>query len=1186
MNHRHVLSRLIHVVLLSLLFSVVVPATMGQANVKGQWSTLSYLMPINPVHAALLSNGKVLIVAGSGNCPPSQSGCPAGAPYGPANSSGAALWDPATGNITQFTLSWDMFCNGMVLLQDGRALIDSGTIQYDPFYGQPQVAVFDPATNTFTNVQSMAHGRWYPTVLTLGDGRVMAFSGLNETSATNTAVEFYTAGSGWSQQYPASWTPDLYPRLHLLPNGTVFYSGAQTTSKLFDPSTTTWNTNVATTIYGNFRTYGTSVLLPLTPGNNYDPQVVIMGGHSPATNTSEIIDMGAPTPAWQAGPNMSAGRIEMNAVILPDGRVLAVGGSVNDEDTSTASLNADLLGPDTSHPGQYIFSSAGANAYARLYHSVALLLPDATVWLAGGNPSRGTYVPQMEIYQPPYLFNSTGGLATRPSITGAPSSISYGNPFTVQTPDAASIAHAILVRNGTVTHAFGMDQREVEMSFTAGSGTLTVTAPPNGNIAPPGFYMLFVLNSSGVPSVARFVQVVASAPPPPGIAFVQGGSGPSTLQASNSSVAVAYASAQVAGDLNVVVVGWGDTTSSISSVTDSHGITYTLAAGPTSNTGLQQSIYYAKNIAAGSNTVTVKFNQAASYPDVRILEYSGLDASNPLDGKASAAGSGTTANSGAATTSSANELIFGAGTTGAQFSAAGSGFANRMINIYGNIAEDKTVTSTGNYSATATTSSSVWVMQVVTFRGSGQAAGPTVTAISPTSGTTAGGTAVTITGTGFLAGATVTLGGTAATNVNVVSGTSITATTPAHTAGAVSVVVTNSGGQSGSLNNGYTYTSSNPAPTVSTISPVTGPAAGGTAVTITGTGFLSGAGVTLGGTAATNVVVVSATSITAKTPAHAGGAVNVAVTNTDGQSGSLSNGFTYTNPAPTVTAISPVSGTTAGGTAVTITGTGFLAGASVTLGGTAATNVTVVSGISITATTPAHTAGAVNVVVTNTDGQSSTLSSGYTYSSASGGGISFVQGSSGPSTLQASNSSVAVAYPSAEVAGHLNVVVVGWGDTTSSISSVTDNRGNTYTLAAGPTTNTGLQQSIYYAKNIAGGSTTVTVKFNKAASYPDVRILEYSGANTSSPLDGKAAAAGSGTTANSGAVTTTSANELIFGAGTTGTQFSAAGSGFVNRMINVYGNIAEDKTVTSTGSYNATATTGSSVWVMQVVTFK
>src|SRR5439155_943750 len=233
-----------------------------------------------------------------------------------------------------------------------------------------------------------------------------------------------------------------------------------------------------------------------------------MGGHSPATNSTEIIDMGASSTAWQTGPTMSEARIEMNAVILPDGRVLALGGSVNDEDTTTASLNADLLGPDPQNAGKYIFSSAGANAYPRLYHSVVLLLPDATVWLAGGNPSRGSYVQQMEIYRPPYLFNSIGGLAARPSITSAPSSISYGNTFTVQTPDASNISHVVLVRNGTVTHAFGMDQREVEMSFTAGTGALTVTAPPNGNIAPPGYYMLFILNNSGVPSVATFVQVI------------------------------------------------------------------------------------------------------------------------------------------------------------------------------------------------------------------------------------------------------------------------------------------------------------------------------------------------------------------------------------------------------------------------------------------------------------------------------------------------------------------------------------------------------------------------------------------------------------------------------------------------------------------------------------------------------
>lgn len=497
---------LVHILLWWSLLSMLTTVALAQANVQGQWHTLSSTMPINPIHVALLGNGKVLVVAGSGNCPPSQSGCPSGAPYGPSNGSGALLVDPVSGQIiSQFSLSWDMFCNGMVLLQDGTALIDGGTIQYDPFYGQPQASIFNPATNTFSNTQNMAHGRWYPTLVTLGDGRVMAFSGLNETGGTNTTVEFYTMGLGWSTQYSAPWTPDLYPRLHLLPNGKVFYSGAQTTSKVFDPSTTTWNTNVATTNYSGTRTYGTSVLLPLTPANNYDPKVIIMGGGNPATNTTEIIDLGASTPAWKYGPNMSEARIEMNAVILPNSKVLALGGSVNDEDTSSLSLNADLY-----DPAGNTFSSAGANASQRLYHSVALLLQDATVWVAGGNPSRGTYNTTMEIYQPAYLFNADGTMATRPSITSAPTSVSYGNSFSVATPDAANISSVVLVRNGSVTHAFGMDQRAVGLSFTAGTSALTVTAPPNGNIAPPGYYMLFILNNSGVPSVATFVQVTAT----------------------------------------------------------------------------------------------------------------------------------------------------------------------------------------------------------------------------------------------------------------------------------------------------------------------------------------------------------------------------------------------------------------------------------------------------------------------------------------------------------------------------------------------------------------------------------------------------------------------------------------------------------------------------------------------------
>jgi hypothetical protein len=1056
---RRVYAYLGHGLVFSLLLSVMVPVTMGQANVQGQWSTLPNVMPINPVHAALLYNGTVLIVAGSGNCPPAQSGCPSGAPYGPANGSGAAIWDPASGNITQFTLAWDMFCNAMSVLPDGRVFINGGTIQYDPFHGELRSSVFDPSTNTFTDVQSMAHGRWYPTVTTLGDGRVMTFSGLSETGGTNTAVEFYTGGSGWSQEYPAGWTPPLYPRMHLLPNGKVFYSGPATSSALFDPSTTSWTQNVANTNYSNTRSYGTSVLLPLTPANNYDPMIVIMGGHSPATETTEIIDMGAATPKWVSGLSMSQKRIEMNAVILPNGKVLAVGGSVNDEDTNSLSLNADLfdlstVNLNTNPPNLGTFSSAGANATERLYHSVALLLPDATVWLAGGNPSRGTYNNTMEIYKPAYLFNSSGGAATRPTISSAPSSIAYGNPFTLQTPDAASISSVVLVRNGTATHAFGMDQRLVGMSFTAGSGSLSVTAPPNGNIAPPGYYMLFILNSSGVPSIAKMVQLGQSTGSSPTVTSVAPNNGPTaggtgvtitgtnfasgatvtfggtaatnvvvvnsttitattpanaagavtvmvtvngqsgsltngftyngavpisfaqvaaaTPQSPTATVALAYPGAQTAGDLNIVVVGWNDATATVQSVKDSANNSYSVAIGPTSGTALRQSIYYAANILGGSNTVTVTFSQAAVAPDVRILEYRGV---TKLDVTAGASGNSASASSGAATTTSANELIFGANTVFTGNIGAGSGFTTRIITVPdSDLAEDQVVTSTGLYAATAPlTSSGPWVMQMVTFSAvSGPV--PTVSNVAPNSGSTAGGTAVTITGTNFAAGATVTFGSTAATNVVVANSTTITATTPAGSAGTVTVTVTNPGGQSGSLATAFTYLAP---PTVTNVSPNSGSTAGGTAVTITGANFAAGATATFGGTAATNVVVVNSTTITATTPAGIAGAVTVTVANSNGLSGSLANGFTYVTP-PTVTNVSPNGGSTLGGTAVTITGTNFAAGAAATFGGTAATNVVVVNSTTMTATTPAHAAGPVTVTVT-VNGQSGSLTNGFTY---------------------------------------------------------------------------------------------------------------------------------------------------------------------------------------------------------------
>ena len=482
----------------AVLTALAVVGAFSQVNVQGQWSTLPYNTPINPIHAALLNTGKVLIVAGSGNNPA-------------VTNFQAAVWDPQSGTITTQPVDWDMFCNGMIVLPDGRPLIDGGTIRFNPsFEGSANASVFDPVASQFTDLTTMADGRWYPTVTVLPDGTVLAFSGLNAAGGTNAKMEIFSPSSwSWSSPFGGGWAPPLYPRLHVLPNGNVFYSGPTDKSRYYHPATRSWSAAIATTNYSGYRTYGSSVLLPLTPANNYKPVVMILGGgtgSTQATATTELIDLSAATPSWRWGPSMSEPRIEMNAVILPTGKVLAMGGSGVDENASTASYNADLYDPATN-----TFSSAGQNAIPRMYHSTALLLPDATVWLAGSNPKRGVYEPRMERYRPAYLFDSNGNLAVRPTIGSAPSFVNYGQAFTVGTPDAADIASVVLIKAGSVTHAFDMDQRLIGLSYTPGTGTLSVTAPPNSNIAPPGYYMLFLLNSSGVPSVASFVQLTAGA---------------------------------------------------------------------------------------------------------------------------------------------------------------------------------------------------------------------------------------------------------------------------------------------------------------------------------------------------------------------------------------------------------------------------------------------------------------------------------------------------------------------------------------------------------------------------------------------------------------------------------------------------------------------------------------------------
>ncbi len=466
----------------------------AQSNVQGQWQTLPYLMPINPVHMALMSNGQVLIVSGSGN---------------DKNETdfAAAVWDPASGIITTQSLGWDMFCNGMISLWNGQQLIAGGTLQYLPYLGSPKASIYDSLSGTFNDLPNMADGRWYPTLTELSDGSVMVFSGLGQTGLTNYTVEIYNLNTGWSPAYTAPWVPPLYPRLHLLPNGSVFYSGASASSRYFYPASDTWSEIVAVTNLNSARVYGSSVLLPLTPANNYDPRVMLLGGGSPnATNTTEIIDLGTVNPAWQWGPPMSQARVEMDAVLLPNSKILALNGSAVDEDTTTASLQADLIDPDA-----LTLLPAGQESYPRVYHSNALLLPNATVAVLGGNPRQGSWEPHIEIYSPPYLFNPDSSPAYQPQIASVtPGTIDYGATFQVKTPDAASIASMVLIPPGTPTHAFDNSAREVGLNFTQSNGGLSVTAPPSSSIAPPGYYMLFMVNNSGVPSIGSFIQLALS----------------------------------------------------------------------------------------------------------------------------------------------------------------------------------------------------------------------------------------------------------------------------------------------------------------------------------------------------------------------------------------------------------------------------------------------------------------------------------------------------------------------------------------------------------------------------------------------------------------------------------------------------------------------------------------------------
>ncbi len=472
----------------------------GSATTLGQWSGIHELGEI-PIHAHLLPNGKILYWDRTDYTT-------AGTPYDSASDGVPRLWNPASPATPPVKLAnpgYDLFCTGHTFLADGRLLAVGGHTPYRDQEGLAKTSAFDPVTNSWAALPDMNAGRWYPTATALGNGDVLTVEGTHRDGSNivhNTLPQVLRRVSGqWSDLTSARLTLGFYPFMYMSPNGRVFNAGPEPQTRYLDTSGTGSWTDVATSAYG-FRDHGSSVLYG-------DGKVMIVGGsrdrdNEVPTNTAETIDLNAPSPQWMPASPLAYRRRHHTATILADGTVMVSGGTTRPGMTNAS---GSVLMPELWNPETGTWSLMAQMQVPRLYHSSALLLPDGRVFSGGGGHPRDSQNndpdhPNAQIYSPPYLFKGP-----RPQITSAPVAVTYGQQFTVGTPDAANIQKVTWIALGSDTHSFNESQRINRLSFSRAASSVQVTAPTDPNLTPPGYYMLFVLNGNGVPSVSRIIRI-------------------------------------------------------------------------------------------------------------------------------------------------------------------------------------------------------------------------------------------------------------------------------------------------------------------------------------------------------------------------------------------------------------------------------------------------------------------------------------------------------------------------------------------------------------------------------------------------------------------------------------------------------------------------------------------------------
>ena len=446
-------------------------------SVVGQWSSV-YSLPAVAVNLVLLQNNKVLFYQ---------------------DGSSATVWDYVKNSFSNIPISVNLFCSGHALLADGRVMVVGGYGSSNPI-GLANAEIFDPAAETWTAVPNMQYRRWYPTATTLSDGRILVTAGWQTTAHTNAGIsEIYDpATNNWTSLTNANNPFETYPFLYLLPDGRVIHIGGSeyaTDTDVLDLNTVSWSVVDSNIVDGGSAT----MYMPgkfMKAGSATDSQ-----GSGPSSNTTFVLDMTQPSPAWKQTASMVYPRSFLNLTMLPDGNVLATGGETdrNGGTIANAVYAAEMWSPTTQ-----TWLTMASMRTPREYHGTALLLPDGRVLVSGMGADFGNVPDEKsaEFYSPPYLFKGA-----RPTITQAPAEIQHNATFFVGTPDATSIAKVALIRTGAVTHFFDENERYLPLTFTQTTGGLNVTAPVDANLAPPGVYMLFIVNSNGVPSVAPFVQV-------------------------------------------------------------------------------------------------------------------------------------------------------------------------------------------------------------------------------------------------------------------------------------------------------------------------------------------------------------------------------------------------------------------------------------------------------------------------------------------------------------------------------------------------------------------------------------------------------------------------------------------------------------------------------------------------------